>query len=85
MDELKSEAFIKVYVKGDVTEVRLSVSKSLVCRLGSVLIKSYLERLYDVVSFRVSFDPRNFDRKISFCVKGSSFDVSRFVHFFLSL
>lgn len=75
----------QVTVEDDRTIVRFFAPKSVVGCYGAALIKSYVERLYDVVSFRVSFDPRNFGSKITFCVKGSSFDVRRFSHFLFSL
>lgn len=72
-------------VEDDRTIVRFFVPKSVVGCSGAALIKSYVESHYDVVSFRVSTDPRNFSRKITFCVKGSFFDARRFSHFLLSL
>lgn len=72
-------------VKDDVTVVGLTVPKQVVEDFGVSLIRSYVERLYEVVSFRVSFDPKNFDRKIKFCVKGHTFDALRFSYFLFSL
>lgn len=85
MDELNLMAFVKVDLKGNETEVRFSVPKSVIEDSDIALVRSYVDRLYDVVSFRVSFDPRSFDRKIIVCLKGVSFDVRRFSHFLLSL
>lgn len=85
MDLQVLKSRLDVSVKDDVTVVRLSVPKQVVGDFGVSLIRSYVERLYEVVSFRASFDPKNFDRKVTFCLKGNTFDARRFAYFLFSL
>lgn len=75
----------QINVEVDRTVVRVFVPKSAAESFDFSLVQSHVARLYDVVFFRFSFDPRNFSRKIVFCVKGTSFDALRFSHLLFSL